>query len=97
MTTVTVRTGDVTATQNRQELFAQTKPGADSSEQRTERPLTEGPGHKEWKQGIDEDWQNHVETLQRYVCELLRINRQLRIALTTANEPERGYRDAISL
>lgn len=96
MTTVTVRTGDAMATQKRQELFAQTNSGAISPEQRTKRPLVERHGHEEWKQRIEGDWENHLESLQQYICELLRKNQQLRMALMTANEPERGYGDAIN-
>ena len=97
MTTVTVRTGDAMATQKRQELFAQTNSGAISPEQRTKRPLVERHGHEEWKQRIEGDWQNHLETLQRYMCELVRKNRQLKTALVTSNEPKRRYGNAINL
>jgi hypothetical protein len=69
MTTATIRRGDVMATQKRQELFAQTNSGAIPPEQRTNRPFTERHGHEEWRQRIEEDWQNHVETLQQYLCE----------------------------
>jgi hypothetical protein len=97
MATVTVRTENVMATQKRQELFARTNAGAISPEQRMKRTPAERHGHEEWKQRIEEDWQNHLETLQRYVCELLRKNQQLRMALTTAKEPDPGYGDAINL
>ncbi len=97
MTTATFRRGDVMATQNRQELFAQTNSGAISPEQWTKRSLTERHGHEEWKQRIEEDWQNNLETLQQYVCELLRKNQQLRMALRAADEPERGCGDVINL
>jgi len=97
MTTATFRTRDVMATQKRQELLPQTNSGAISPEQRTTRPLTEIHGHEEWKQRIEDDWQNHLESLQQSICELLRKNQQLRMALLTANEPERGYGDAINL
>jgi hypothetical protein len=52
--------------------------------------LIERRGHEEWKRGLEEDWQSHLETLQKCVCELLLKNQQLRMALT-ANEPERGH------
>jgi hypothetical protein len=52
--------------------------------------LIEGRGHEEWTRGLEEDWQSHLETLQKCVCELLLKNQQLRMALT-ANEPERGH------
>ena len=69
MTTATIRRGDVMATQKRQGLFAQTNSGAIPPERRTNRPLTERHGHEEWRQRIEEDWQNHLETLQQYLCE----------------------------
>jgi hypothetical protein len=97
MTSVMTRVGDNMATQKRQEPFAQTNSGAVSPEQRTNRSLTEKHGYEEWKQRIEEDWQYHLETLQQYACELLRRSQQLRMALMTANEPKRGYGDAISL
>jgi hypothetical protein len=93
--TVTSRIGDVVATQKLQQHFAQTKSGVISSEQRTKRVLIERRGHEEWKQGLEEDWQRHLETLQKYVRELLLRNRQLRMALP-ANEPGRGHGDAIN-
>jgi len=67
MTTVTDRTGDGMATQKREDLFAQTNSGAISPDQRTKRPLTERQRHEEWKQRVEEDWQNHLETLQQCV------------------------------
>jgi hypothetical protein len=89
MATVTVRTENVMATQKRQELCARTNARAISPAQRTIRPLAERHGHEEWNQRIEEDWQSHLETMQQYVCELLRKNQQLRMALTTANDQNR--------
>jgi hypothetical protein len=97
MTTATVRRGNVMAAQKRQGLFAQANSGAIAPPRWKKRSLAEGHGHEEWKQRIEEDWQNHLETLQQCVCELLRKNQQLRTAPITANERERGYGDAISL
>ena len=57
--------------------------------------LIERRGHEEWKRGLEEDWRNHLETLQKYVCVFLLENQQLRLALT-ADEPERRHREAIN-
>jgi hypothetical protein len=97
MRTMSVRRGDVTSAQKSQELLAQTKSGTISPEQRMRKPVTERHAHEDWKQRIEGDWQNHLETLQRYVCELSRTNQQPRMALTTANEPKRRYGNAINL
>ena len=94
-TTVTIRIGDVVATQKLQRHFVQRKSGVISIEQRTKRVLIEARGHEEWKQGLEEDWQRHLEKLQKYVRELLLRNQQLRMALTS-NEPGRGHGDAIN-
>lgn len=90
MTTVTIRLGDVMATQRRQEQFAKGNSGAIAYEQHAERSPIERHGHEEWKQRIDETWHGHLETLQQYVCELLAKNQQLRMALMSANEPGQG-------
>lgn len=97
MTTVTIRLGDLIAARRRQEQFSQTNSTNIAYEQRPGRALIERHGHEEWKQRIDETWQGHLETLQQYVCELLAKNQQLRMALMSANEPERGHRDARSV
>jgi hypothetical protein len=85
------------ATQIRQERFAQTHAGVTSVAQATKGGLIETRGHEEWKQWLEEDWQDHLETLQRYVCELLIKNQKLRMALTVAGEQELGYGDVIKL
>jgi hypothetical protein len=97
MTTVTIRIGDVVATQRRQEHFAQTNSGVIAPEQSTERALIERHGHEEWTQRIEEAWQGHLAALQQYVCELLLRNQQLRMALVAVDEPERGREDASNL
>lgn len=97
MTTVTIRGGDVLAARNHQGHFAQTHSGIISPEESAKRVLMERAGHEEWKQRLDEDWQGHLETLQKYVCELLIKNQKLRTALSSTNEPRRDYRDAIKL
>ena len=85
------------AAQKRQKYFAQAHSGIVSPEESAKRALIEGAGHEEWKQRLDEDWQSHLETLQKYVCELLIKNQKLRIALSSANEQSRDHRDAINL
>ncbi len=97
MRTVTIGSGDVMPAQKSQEILARTNSGTASPGQRTRKPVTELRGHEEWKQRIEGDWQSHLETLQRYVSELARRNQRLRMALTTANEPKRGYGNAINL
>jgi hypothetical protein len=85
------------ATQKRQEQSAQALAGVTSVEQTTKGGLIETRGHEEWKQRLEEDWQDHLETLQKYVCELLIKNQKLRMALMVADRPERGFGDAIKL
>ncbi|MGA3032456.1 MAG: hypothetical protein ABSD70_04200 [Terracidiphilus sp.] len=94
MTNATIRTGDVTASQKRQEHFAHANSGATVAERSTQRAHIEINGRDEWSQGIEEAWQHHLETLQQCVRELLHKNQQLRMALMAANEPERKYGDA---
>jgi len=95
-TTVTIRIGDVVATQKLQQHFAQTTLGIISSEQRTKRAAIGRRRYEEWRQVLEEDWRRHLETLQKYVRELLLRNQQLRMALP-ANEPGLGHGDAINL
>ncbi len=97
MATVTIRRKKVMPAQKSQEFQAQTITGVISSGQTTKRPAPERHGHEDWKRWIEEDWQNHLETMQKYVSELVRKNQQLRTALTTANEPKRRYGNAINL
>ena len=97
MTTATISLGNVTATQRRQEHFAQTSSGTIAYEQRPERALIERHGHEEWKQRLDEAWQGHLETLQQCVCELLVKNQRLRMAMMSADEPGQGPTDAGSI
>jgi hypothetical protein len=78
------------ATQKREQHFARMTSRVISFEQRMKMALIERRGHEEWKRGLEEDWQSHLETLQKCVCELLLKNQQLRMALT-ANEPEREH------
>jgi hypothetical protein len=89
MTTVTTRIGEVIANQRRQEHFAQTTFGVIAPDQGTEKAFNGRHRHKEWAQEIEEAWQGHLSTLQRYVCDLLVENQQLRMRLVAANEPER--------
>lgn len=97
MRTRTISRGDVKAAQKRQEHCAQTHSGIISSEESGEKALIERAGHKEWKERLDEDWQSHLETLQKYVCELLIKNQKLRTALSSASESRPGYRDSINV
>ena len=97
MATLTIRRREVMSAQKSQEFSAQTNSGVISPGQRTKRPTPERHGHENWKQRIEEDWQNHLQTMQKYVSELVRKNQQLRTALTTANEPKRRYGNAINL
>ena len=90
-----MKTATIGTAQDPPELFAQTNSGAIPPGQRTKRPPTERHRHEEWKQRIEEYWQNHLETLQRCVRELLRENQQPGMAFATANKPERGYGNAI--
>lgn len=97
MASVTTRRGYVRSTRESQEFLARTNSGTISPEQMMKKPVTERHAHEDWKKRIKDDWQNHLETLQRYVHELARRNQQPRMALTTANEPKRRYGNAINL
>ena len=97
MSTVTVRVGNAMATQTRQGHFAQSNSGAFALKHSAERAPAENHSHEEWMQRIEEAWQGHLESLQQCVCELLLKNQQLRMALTAANRPGRGYGDARNL
>lgn len=65
------------AIQKRQEQFAQVASGVVAYGHRTRRTLMETPGHEQWKQRLEDDWQSHLETLQIYVRELLVRNQQM--------------------
>jgi hypothetical protein len=93
---VTIRIGDVVATQKLQQHFAQTTLGIISSEQRTKRAPIGRRGYEEWRQVLEEYWQMQLDTLQKYVREILLRNQQLRMALP-ANEPRLGHDDGINL
>ena len=97
MATVTIRRGDVRPAQKRQELWAQTISGVISAGQRTKRPMPERHAHEVWKQRMEQDWQSHIETLQRYMCALARRSQQPGPELATANEPKRRYGNAINV
>ena len=71
--------------------------GATSPAGKSKRPITGRHGHKEWESAIEADWQNHLQTLQQCLGELLRKNQQMRVALGRADEPRRGYGHAIGL
>lgn len=87
MTTATIRVEDVMATKRREEHFAQTNSGAIAQSKRAkEHSLTDTDIKKE-------AWQGHLKNLQRYVCELLLQNQELRLALIAVNGPERGHGD----
>jgi hypothetical protein len=61
------------------------------------KPVAERHAHEDWKQRIEGDWQNHLETLARYVFELAGKNQPPRMASAPANEPKRRYGNAINL
>jgi hypothetical protein len=98
MTTVTTRIGKVMANnQRRQEHFAQTTFGIIAPDQDTEKVLIEKYRHEERSREIEEAWKGHLSILQRYVCDLLLENQQLRMKLVAANEPERRQENAGNL
>ncbi len=97
MTAAATRIGDVMATQKRQKRSSQALAEATLAEQSSKGEPFEMHGQEVWKQRLEEDWQDHLETLQRYVCELLIKNQKLRMALMVAGEPKRGYGNAIKL
>jgi len=98
METGVTRMGDVVATQKRGEPFTEAihaNSAVALPERGAEKTLGERHGHEEWKQRTAADWEHHLESLQRCVCELLLKNQQLRMALVATREPERGFRDGI--
>jgi hypothetical protein len=97
MTAAATRTGDVMATQKRQKRSNQVLAETTFAGQSSKAEAIEMHGQEVWKQRLEEDWQDHLETLQRYVCELLIKNQKLRMALMVAGEPERGYGNVIKL
>jgi len=97
MTTAPIHRSDVMAAENDQDHLVRRRSEVLSSEERTSGPLTETSGHEGWRQRLEEDWQSHLETLQRYVCELLIKNQRLRTELLSASAPKRRHRDAINL
>ena len=74
------------ATQKREQHFARMTSRVISFEQRMKMALIERRGHEEWKRGLEEDWQSHLEILQKCVCELLLKNQQLRMALSQTSQ-----------
>ena len=97
MTAAATRTGDVMATQKRQKRSNQVLAETTFAGQSSKAEAIEMHGQEVWKQRLEQDWQDHLETLQRYVCELLIKNQKLRMALMVAGEPERGYGNVIKL
>jgi len=65
--TVAARIGGVMATQKRQEQSAQALAGVTSAEQKTKGRLIETRGHEEWKQRLEEDWQDYLEPVINFV------------------------------
>lgn len=97
MSTATIRIESGVARPMRQEHFAQSNSETIALNQNAERALSGSHAHEEWMRSIEEAWQGHLETLQQQVCELLLKNQQLRMALITANAPERERRNARNL
>jgi len=97
MRTMNFQNGNVTPNRKSQELSARTTAGTVAPGQKARKPVPLDHGHQEWKQRIEGDWQSHLETLQRYVSELARRNRQLRTALVTASVPKGGYGNAVNI
>jgi hypothetical protein len=96
---VIVCTGDVKAAQNHLEPsteITQTNSGVISLEPGAKGAPSERRRHEEWEQRAEEDWQSHFERLQQCVCDLLLNNQQLKMALMTADERDRVYREAVN-
>jgi hypothetical protein len=74
MTTFTVRTGNVMAKQSRQESFIKTSSGAIAPNRMIKRTLIGRCGHQEWTESVEDAWRRHMETLQKYITELLLNN-----------------------
>jgi hypothetical protein len=94
MTSLDIRIGDIMATRQPQDPFAQASAGTLAPEQGSASASTERQEDERWKKRNEADWQDRLENLQRCVCELLIKNQQLRMALSATIEPERAYRGA---
>jgi hypothetical protein len=90
MITMTICIGDVMAAQQRQEPFTQAPAGPIAPVQRLTGAPVEGLRHEQPGQGLEEEWQDRLRSLQQLICELLIKNQQLRMSLELAKAPEPG-------
>ena len=90
MNTMTLAIRYPMATYRWQALLSQAHTGSVTQIQQLKNVNTESPKHEQWKDKIDEEWQGHLDTLQRYVCDLLIKNRQLRMTLMAGTASREG-------
>jgi hypothetical protein len=85
-----IRIGGVMDSEQRQKPFGETTAGSNTLLQRLASRVIAGPQYEEPARG-PEEWQDHLRSLEQWVCELLIKNQQLRMALesTTVQEKER--------
>jgi hypothetical protein len=78
------------AAQQRQEPFPQAPAGRIAPVQRLTCAAVEGLRHEQPSQGLEEERQDCLRSLQQLICELLIKNQQLRLSLASARAPEPG-------
>ncbi len=81
------------AVQQYQEPFAQAHAGTIERMQRLRGASVAGLRHEQPDQGLEEEWDERLRSLQRCICELLIKNQQLRMALesTTRHQAKEAY------
>ena len=88
--------GDVMTSLQPQECFAQAHGGPVPRLQRSTNTSVAGSRFEQPNQQLEEEWQDRLRSLQRWICELLIKNQQLRMSLelaTAADERAPGDRD----
>ena len=78
--------------EQRQKPFGKATAGFNTPLQRVAIRVIAGPQYEEPTQGPD-DWQDHLRSLQQWVCELLIKNQELRMALESATAQEEKTQD----
>lgn len=87
--------GDVMNTKQSQKPFGKAGAWSITPLQRPESRVIEGPQYEEPARG-PEEWQNLLNSLQQWVCELLIKNQELRMALEAVATQETEKRDGYS-
>jgi hypothetical protein len=88
MTMMAICMGDVMNTEQREKPFGNTAEESTMPLQRMTSQVIAGPQYEEPARG-PEEWQDHLRSLQQWVCELLIKNQKLRMALESAMAQEK--------